>query len=314
MNRNLFEGTPAQPAVVGTRLTSFRLVWAELIKDPWTVSTIRVGHRWSFKNRPPRVHFCATKLPPSKEKRLSLVQYIQDLLRKQAIVDVTPSQRGQGFYSPLFLLRKKAGDFRPVLDLKKLNRSIRVETFRMESLQSILQAINRGEWMLSINLRDAYLHIPIHAEFQRFLRFTINSWHFQFRSLPFGISTAPRTFTKVLLPVIAHLRERGLRVHHYHILLLSDNKESFIQHGGILVSTLQSLGWLINWEKSSIHPTQRMVFLGAELDTRENTVELPEEKIPPLIQKVKKAISAKRLPARTCLSILGSLASTILMV
>lgn len=119
MNRNLFEGTPAQPAVVGTRLTSFRLVWAELIKDPWTVSTIWVGHRWSFKNRPPRVHFCATKLPPSKEKRLSLVQYIQDLLRKQAIVDITPSQRGQGFYSPLFLVRKKSGDFRPVLKPKE---------------------------------------------------------------------------------------------------------------------------------------------------------------------------------------------------
>lgn len=316
MTRSPFEGAPVRPAVVGARLSSFKLVWAETIRDTWTLATITFGHRWSFKNRPPGDQFYPTRIPPSREKRLSLLNYIQDLLQKRAIVEVPLAQRGRGFYSPLFLVKKKSGDLRPVLDLKNLNRSIRVESFRMESLQSILQAINLGDWMLSIDLQDAYLHIPIHGAFQKFLRFSVGQGHFQFRSLPFGISTAPRTFTKVLLPAIAFLREKGLRVHHYldDILLLSSSQEPLVQHREILVSTLMSLGWIINWQKSNTQPTQRMVFLGAELDTRANTVELPREKSSLLIQKVKEAIPASCLPARAYLSLLGSLSATIPMV
>lgn len=316
MTRSLFEGAPVRPAVVGARLFSFRLVWTETIHDTWTLATVSFGHRWAFKNRPPRDHFYPTRIPPPGEKRLSLLTYVLELLQKQAITEVPPTQRGRGFYSPLFLVKKKSGDFRPVLDLKKLNRSIKVESFRMESLQSILQAINLGDWMLSIDLQDAYLHIPIQVAFQKFLRFSVGQEHFQFRSLPFGISTAPRTFTKVLLPVIASLREKGLRVHHYldDILLLSNSQESLVQHREILVSTLTSLGWIINWQKSNIQPTQRMVFLGAELDTWANTVELPREKLSLLIQKVKDVVPASYLPARAYLSLLGSLSATIPMV
>lgn len=62
------------------------------------------------------------------------------------------SQRGMGFYSPSFLVKKKMGDLRPALDLKNLNKKIQVKAFKMESLQMILLAINLGDWMLSIDL------------------------------------------------------------------------------------------------------------------------------------------------------------------
>lgn len=163
---------------------------------------------------------------------------------------------------------------------------------------------------------DAYLHVPIHISFQKFLRFAVGLHHFQFRSLPFGISTAPRTFTKILLSVIALLREQVLRVHHYldDILLLADNQDSLLLHRSILITTLQNFGWIINWGKSNLQPTQRMIFLGAELDTRLNTVELPQEKIPSLIQKARKLLASTTLPAREYLSILGSFSATIPMV
>lgn len=130
-----------------------------------------------------------------------LVKYIQDFLQKRVVVEVPLHQRGKGFYSPLFLVKKKkeTGDLCPVLDLKKLNKKIMVESFKMKGLQIILCAINLEDWMLAIDLSDAYLHIPIHTTFQRFLRFSVKHQHFQFQSLPFRISTAPRTFTKVLL-------------------------------------------------------------------------------------------------------------------
>ncbi|XP_077306677.1 ubiquitin-conjugating enzyme E2 U isoform X1 [Lithobates pipiens] len=186
----------------------------------------------------------------------------------------------------------------------------------MESLQSILLAISLGDWMLSVDLSDAYLHIPIHPAFQKFLRFAINHCHFQFRCLPFGISSAPRTFTKVLLPLVAFLRGKGLRIHHYldDILLLAKSQELLLQHREILLSTLHDFGWIVNLKKSSLQPTQKMVFLGAHLDTELNRVQLPQAKIQLLIQKMRRLLSASHLSARVCLSMLGSMSATIPMV
>lgn len=98
------------------------------------------------------------------------------------------------------------------------------------------------------------------------------------------------------------------------IILLADSQQFAIQHRAILIFILQQFGWVINWKKSSLVPTQRMIFLGAELDTNSNTVGLPQEKIRPLIHKIKNLLAAEHLSAGLCLSILGSMSSTFLMV
>ena len=42
--------------------------------------------------------------------------------------------------------------------------------------------------MVKLDLKDAYLTVPIHSEHKWFLRFTCQGKHFQFRTLPFGLN------------------------------------------------------------------------------------------------------------------------------
>jgi hypothetical protein len=69
-------------------------------------------------------------------------------------------------------VQKKNGKIRPVINLKKLNAA-RLETphFRMESPQDVRQAIRPGDWAASIDLKDAYFHVPITMESRKYLRF-----------------------------------------------------------------------------------------------------------------------------------------------
>ncbi|WP_411027016.1 reverse transcriptase domain-containing protein, partial [Salmonella sp. s55044] len=68
-------------------------------------------------------------------------------------------------------------------------------------------------WATSIDLKDAYLHIPIHPNCHWFLAFHyIGGQDYQFTSLPFGLSTAPKVFTRVIRSVLSFLRRRGLVV------------------------------------------------------------------------------------------------------
>ena len=76
-----------------------------------------------------------------------------------------------------------------------------VEKFKMETLESIRTSLIPGEWVSSIDLSGAYLHIPIHPNSRKYLRFCYKSQVFQFNSLPFGLATAPQVFTMIVMEV-----------------------------------------------------------------------------------------------------------------
>ena len=101
--------------------------------------------------------------------------------------------------------------WRPVIDLNRFNTFLLVERFKMETPKFIRAALIPGEWVLSIDLSDAYLHIPIHPNSRKYLRFCHKSQVFQFTSLPFGLATAPQVFTMIVKEVKLMALTRGIR-------------------------------------------------------------------------------------------------------
>ena len=70
--------------------------------------------------------------------------HVQLLLDKRAIEEIPRST--PGFYSRIFLARKKSGDWRPVIDLSALNRFLRSPHFRMETSALIMRLLQPGHW------------------------------------------------------------------------------------------------------------------------------------------------------------------------
>ncbi|KAJ1135229.1 hypothetical protein NDU88_001673, partial [Pleurodeles waltl] len=50
---------------------------------------------------------------------------------------------------------------------------------------------------------------------RKYLRFVVGLQHYQFAVLPFGLTSAPRVFTKVVSVVAADLRRKGIAVFPY---------------------------------------------------------------------------------------------------
>ena len=78
-------------------------------------------------------------------------------------------------YSQLFLVPKKNGKLCPVIDLSLLNLYIKKQPFKMETVKSIWQSILVNDWAVSIDLTDAYLHIPIHSQSRKYLCLVFDS-------------------------------------------------------------------------------------------------------------------------------------------
>ena len=71
---------------------------------------------------------------------------VRDLLAKQAIQEVTNWGESPGYYSRYFLTTKKDGTLRPIFNLKKFNKYLVKEKFRMETLGQILFTLDRYDW------------------------------------------------------------------------------------------------------------------------------------------------------------------------
>ena len=82
--------------------------------------------------------------------------------------------------------------------------------------------------MISIDLKDAYLQVPVHPESRRFLRFVADGKAYQFKELCFGLSTAPQVFARVMAPVSVMLHDLGIWILQYlgdWLVLASSRKE-----------------------------------------------------------------------------------------
>ncbi len=80
---------------------------------------------------------------------------------KDAIEPVPPAEMKSGFYSPYFIVPKKGGGLRPILDLRVLNRALHKLPFRMLTQRRIFQCIRPFDWFAAIDLKDAYFHVSI---------------------------------------------------------------------------------------------------------------------------------------------------------
>ena len=167
--------------------------------DAWVVEVLRVGYRIPFDRRPP-LSERPLSLPayyPQSIKGVALTQELQTLLRKGA---VEPAPQPPGFYSRLFLVQKASGSWRPIIDLSTLNDYVTSSHFHMETPQSVLRSIRPGDWMVSLDLQDAYLQVPVHHDSRRYLRFVVEGRTYQFRSSVSVSQPHPKSSRELWLP------------------------------------------------------------------------------------------------------------------
>ena len=73
--------------------------------------------------------------------------------------------------------------------------------------------------MVSIDLKDAYYSVPIHKDYQKYLKFQWRGKLYHYTCFPNGLAICPRKFTKLLKPVFSNLRSIG----HLSVIFIGDS-------------------------------------------------------------------------------------------
>ena len=298
---------------VGGRLRFFIQNWVKITQDQWVLSLIQEGYKLEFETIPSFNGIKETKLP--NENMSILLQEVDTLLQKQAIEKVDHNLN-QGFYSTFFLVPKKTGGVRPVINLRPLNMYLRTQHFKMDSMKTVLSLVQKGDYAFSLDLADAYLYLPIFPKHRKFLRFCVNQQVYQFRVMAFGPKVAPRTFTKCVTVVAAFLRQQSLKLSVYldDWLGLNATKRGLLQDREKLLNLLIDLGFIINVKKSQLVPTQTITYIGGLFHLQEGIVCPTQERIDKIALAVKNILFKKVATAREFLHLLGLLASCVEIV
>ena len=300
---------------MGGRLLAFAHRWREITTDSFVLSILSAGYSVNLNPLPAGFQLRrVTRLPRDPRRLRELHSEIESLLSKGAIIPVRDSPTL--LLSSVFLTPKRSGGLRLILNLKRLNRFVDSPPFKMETLPTILPLLSPHDWAVSIDLQDAYLHIPIAPESQRFLGFKIGDHTFCYKALPFGLRSAPRVFTRIVRVVAAFLRRQGLRVYCYldDWLLVAPSRSILLDHTERLIQVVQNLGFIINWEKSALEPTQIPEFLGATLDIPHQLARPAPHRMTSLMREAR-ALSRRRSATAKCwLRVLGMMASMVDLV
>lgn len=237
---------------------------------------------------------------------------IQNLIELGAVRQCEPQE--DQFVSKIFLAPKSNGGHRFILNLKELNKFVAHSHFKMEDHRTASKMIPHNGYMATIDLKESYLLVPINPDHHKYLRFQFENMNsqlltFEFSAMPYGLSSAPRTFTKIMKEVIGHLRNRGFKSVMYldDILCIGNSYKECLENVNETLNILNCLGFVINSEKSCLKPQQSCKFLGFIYKSTDMTISLPPDKRNNILKLVKKFSQLSKCVIRDFAHLIGTL-------
>lgn len=197
--------------------------WQKLTVDNWILSTVK-GYKIEFFT--PILSSAPKTIDFGETQNQIVDNEIIELLQKGAISECKYGDNE--FISNIFLVKKKGGKFRPVINLKRLNKFIEYHHFKMENIETVLNSIKRNSYFVNLDLQNAYFSLSIHKSYRKYLKFEWRHKLYQFNCLCFGISSAPRVFSKLMKVIFAHIRRMGISAFYYIDDSLTEADSSYL--------------------------------------------------------------------------------------
>ena len=263
MNGQVNISSPESHAYAGNLMHDLD-VWRKITSDPWVLETVS-GYHLEFNT-------------------LSVQSYLDHPLsvkgRNNSSMRRLPNSL-KGLLGKSFPVPKKTGDLRPEINLKPLNQFAQRIHFKMENIQMAMNFVSLGDYMVSLDLKEAYFSVPIFRPHCKYLSFIWRDQRYEFTCLPSGYSLAPRVFTKIFKPIVAQLRLNGLRIVIFldDILLVASSYAECMEQFFLLRKLPESLDFVINDAKSLLQPTTRICFLGFIIDSFSMKLLIPDDKL-----------------------------------
>ena len=161
--------------------------------------TPMIEHAIPFTDENQVVHIRPYKMS-AKESEI-LEQKAKDLLIAGIIKpSISP------FNNPVLLIKKPSGDYRLVVDLRRINKLTRKQTYPIPRIDSTIDELSGQTWFTSIDCANGYWTIPLKEEDQHKTAFSTAHGHWDWTRMVQGLTGAPYTFASLMNQLFIDIR------------------------------------------------------------------------------------------------------------
>lgn len=154
------------------------------------------------------------------------------------------------YASPLTVKKKKDGSARVCMDYRGINKKMIKDKFPVPLIEDQLDALQEARVFSTIDLKNAYFHVPVNKESQKYLAFITHNKQFTFLKTPFGCSNSPRIFQRFINHVFRDLIMRKIiMIYVDDIIILAKDEEEAMTRLKMVLTCAQESGLEIKWKK-----------------------------------------------------------------
>eukprot|EP00117_Sycon_ciliatum_P001177 scpid20930/ scgid6949/ Transposon Ty3-G Gag-Pol polyprotein; Gag3-Pol3; Transposon Ty3-1 TYA-TYB polyprotein; Capsid protein; p24; Spacer peptide p3; Nucleocapsid protein p11; Ty3 protease; p16; Spacer peptide J; Reverse transcriptase/ribonuclease H; p55; Integrase p61; Integrase p58 len=160
---------------------------------------------------------------------------------------------------PMVPVLKPTGKVRVCVDLKRLNASVKRETYQLPTIDDTLSRLAGATVFTTLDTANGFWQIPLDPETARLTTFITPFGRFYFKRLLFGITSAPEIFQRRVSNLLDHLP--GVAVHMDDIIVSGTTMEEHDRHLAAVLAVLREANVTLNKDKCCFRQSQ-VTFLG----------------------------------------------------
>ncbi|UYV79909.1 hypothetical protein LAZ67_18001024 [Cordylochernes scorpioides] len=226
--------------------------------------------------------FVDTSVPPVQQKLRRLPPVLLDEVHKEiqrlVKMDINEPIVTSKWISPIVVSKKKDGSIRLCVDLREPNKAVILDAYPISLIEDILSSLLGCKVFTNLDLSQAYHQIRLQPDSRYLTAFITHMGIYQFKRLPYGLSSAPGAFQRYLSELLMDIK--GVSCYLDDIIIGDSSMEDHDKKLNQVLSRLKEVNLMLN-DAKSIYRQKSLKFLGHIID--DNGVHLDEELMKPLL-------------------------------
>nr|KAG5696950.1 hypothetical protein BaRGS_015914 [Batillaria attramentaria] len=199
-------------------------------------------------------------IPPTQLQEVK--EHLQGLLQSGAIV---PSH--SPYAAPVVLVRKKDGSLRLCVDYRRLNMKTVRDAYPLPRIQESFDSLVGAQYFSTLDLASGYHQIAMAPDDQHKTAFTTPFGLFEYTRMPFGLTSAPATFQRLMQATMSDFLFQFLLVYLDDLLIFSRTFKEHLQHLERLLQRIAETGLKLKMEKCQFLRRQ-VTYLGHTISAK----------------------------------------------
>ena len=197
-------------------------------------------------------------------------------VEKEAEVERQVQQlKHQGLIEPAFgawssavvLVKKKDGCWRFCVDYRRLNAVTQQDAYPLPRIDESLDALSGSTYFSTLDLMSGYWQVPLDEDAKDKSAFCTRSGLWRWNVLPFGLTSAPATFQRLMERVLQGLHWKTLLLYLDDVIVIGANFESHLHRLQEVLDRLRSAGLKLKPSKCHLFQTE-VRYLGHVVSNR----------------------------------------------